>query len=133
MQNNVNHESEKRKVSKYVKNALIIVGGLAIATTGAILIYKNWDHVTDAARNLLHKSTELSPEIADIQEQLRTDDPKIVHAIINNGEKFPVTEHLRNLPPTWTPSVKQRELAESLGITLGEHQTFVSSYFKNCA
>ena len=88
MQNNVNRESEKRKVSKHVKNALILVGGLAITTTGAILIYKNWDHVTDAARNLLHKSTELSPEIADIQEQLRTDAPKIVHTIINNGEKF---------------------------------------------
>ena len=52
---------------------------------------------------------------------------------MNGGEGFPGNGDIRNLPGSGTASPEQRALAEALRITLGDHQTYVRDYVKNCA
>lgn len=104
----------------------------------SILLYKNWDSVTKLAMKVLRQGQKPAPQPIEIHVDLPVTD--VVHeaqrpvlAIINGGEAFPVNGHIRNLPASWTPSPEQRALAEALGITLGDHQTYVRDYVKNCA
>ena len=120
------------------KKKILIAGGVVLVVAGGILFYKNWDTVIDLAMTALRKGKKASPQ--PIEVHVETPIPKVaplatkpISQIINGGEPFPVNGHIRNLPEFCTPSPEQKALAEALGIPLGEHQTYIRPYIKNCA
>ncbi len=138
MQNHEIPDVEQRTWWQRNKKRVLIAGGVAAAVVGGILLYKNWDSVTELVSTAMRKGHKPVPQPVEIHIDLPV--PEVVQetqrpvlAIINGGEAFPVNGHIRNLPTSWTPSPEQRALAEALGITLGEHQTYVRDYVKNCA
>ena len=138
MQNHEIPNAEDRTWWQRNKKKVLIVGGIAVAVVGGILLYKNRDTVTELAMTALGKGKKPIPQPVEVHVNLPIteavpDSPKPILAIINGGEAFPVNGHVRNLPASWTPSPEQRALAETLGITLGDHQTYVRDYVKNCA
>lgn len=138
MQNSENPYVEEKTWWQRNKKKFLIAGGVAVAVVGGILLYKNWDSVTELAATALRKGQKPLPQPVEVHVNLpipevTPDSPKPVLAIINGGEAFSVNGHIRNLPATWTPSPEQRALAEALGIILGDHQTYVRDYVKNCA
>lgn len=69
------------------------------------------------------------PEVVtSIQPTITTDFGK---PILNGGQPFPVKGGIRNLPITWNASPEKKQLAEALGISLLDHQTLVTDFFKN--
>lgn len=138
MQNHEIPDVEQRTWWQRNKKRVLIAGGVAVVVVGGILLYKNWDSVTKLAMKVLRQGQKPAPQPIEIHVDLPVTD--VVHeaqrpvlAIINGGEAFPVNGHIRNLPASWMPSPEQRALAEALGITLGDHQTYVRDYVKNCA
>ena len=120
------------------KKKVLIAGSIAVAVVGGILIYKNWDSVTKLAMTAIYKGEKHIPQAVDAHVNLSVpkavpDSTEPIMKTINGGEAFSVNGHIRNLPASWTPSPEQRTLAEALGITLGDHQTYVRDYMKNCA
>lgn len=57
----------------------------------------------------------------------------IAPKVINDGIPFSVSSHVRNLGKNRFPSAEKVNLANSLGIVLGTHQTLVDEYMKNVA
>lgn len=138
MQNHEIPDVEQRTWWQRNKKRVLIAGGVAVVVVGGILLYKNWDSVTKLAMKVLRQGQKPAPQPIEIHVDPPVTD--VVHeaqcpvpAIINDSEAFPVNGHIRNLPASWTPSPKQRALAEARGITLGDHQTYVRDYVKNCA
>ena len=120
------------------KKKFLIAGGATVAIVGGILLYKNWDSLSELMVASQRKGQKPIPQSVEVHVNLpilgaSPDSPKPVLSIINDGEAFSVNGHIRNLPASWTPSPEQRALAEALGITLGDHQTYVRDYVKNCA
>jgi hypothetical protein len=103
------------------------------------LVYKNWDSVTAIFKaikpepiviNNPQVSIKVAMPVVDVIPEIPTEK---VSKIINNGEPFGVCGHPRNLPKGWNASAEKIALALENGTELGEHQTWVKNYLKNCA
>ncbi len=109
-----------------------------VVIVGAVLLYKNRDTVAELAGKVSGKKQKPIPQPVEVFDNISypdivPDSSKPIFEMINGGEAFPVKGHLRNLSGTRKSSPKQRAFAEARGITLGDHQTYVRDYMKNCA
>lgn len=148
-----NLEQEEQSFWQRNRDKILVVCGLVITIIGGYLVYKNWDSIhthgflktlSDSCNSinggkrvvvekkspLILPETIFSEEIDASHRSLASADVKTV---INGGDPFPVTRHVRNMADSKTASLKQRELAESLGIVLGDHQTYVRDFYKKCS
>ena len=78
------------------------------------------------------ETVAIEPETVDsvnceVDEYNSEDDNKVV----NNGNPYDVSSHIRHLGENRYPSILKRQEAEAKGITLGEHDTIVNQYQKN--
>jgi hypothetical protein len=130
-------------VKKHKKD--IIIGGTitVVGIVGGILIVKNWDAITDGIQALISTSKkgsvvtktqkvvfEAAVPMEEITKDIITDKPR---ALLNAGEEFDVSRHLRILSTGRKASQSKISQAAALGIKLDEHQTWVETYTKNCA
>lgn len=121
------------------KKGILIAGGAIVAIGAGCLVYKNWDSVTAIFKaikpepiviNNPQVSIKVAMPVVDVIPEIPTEK---VSKIINNGEPFDVCGHPRNLPKGWNASAEKIALALENGTELGEHQTWVKNYLKNCA
>ena len=135
-----NNETKKTSLWERNKKKIMIVGGVIIIGGISYLIFRN--------RNTLMKLLKIG-----VPAEIGTDmikEPSIINIItdavdlptvvseasklpINGGEAFKVIEHIRNLGENRFPSAGKIAEALEKGITLGQNQTLVDSYFKNVA
>lgn len=119
------------------KKTVYIVGGVIIAVGIGYALFRNFD----AIRGVF---TAIKPEgivnKAQINAKIKTpvidvhpETTESISKIINGGEAFDVSGHIRTLPSGWKASQEKIAEAAKLGITLMEKQTLVDSYIKNTA
>ena len=94
----------------------IIVGSIATATiaVGGVVLY----------RIIGSGGTKVLIEVADGAENFVK--PEAFRMV-------DVSQHVRNLPPGWNPSLEKVEEAARLGIQLTEGQTFVDPFVRRVA
>ena len=121
------------------KKTMIIIGGILLVAGTSYAIYKKWDTIKGVLVSIEPEPIMINnPKVSvDIQAAQITkvlpEQPEIITKIINNGESFDVSRHVRNLPIGWKASPEKIEEAVALGINLLENQTFVEPYIKNVA
>lgn len=120
------------------KKKILIAAGIGMAAVGGTFIYLNRDAIsgltqcprmTDVRPKCPPTDRICKPPICSASEVV----PQIEQKKMNGGVPFPVTGHIRTLSENRYASPQQIELAKALGISLGEHQTYVQDYVKNCA
>ena len=134
----MNSENNINWWSKHKKKVFIVAGITATVAACGIVLYINRDSVVPFAKETAGKissfihNTDIVEEtkttIIDITKEFTTE-----KKVINNGEPFNVSEHIRNMSQNKRASTEKLELAKKLGLELKEHQTFVESYTKNIA
>ena len=140
----VYEEREKTGIADLIKRhkGVIIAGTcFALVTIAGIVIYKRVKrHAISASLEQLQNlaSTELlsAPSVladAGIQKAgvSAFEVSKEAVSIINGGEAFDVSKHLRNLSGGRCPSEEKIRTALANGFNLGPHQTWVEQYTKN--
>ena len=117
------------------KNKILIVGGLAVVIVSSVLLYKNKDIVSDLMMTARRKWQKAVPRPVETHGKLQ--DTEIVsnnlipvREVTKISDAIQVKGHIRNLPPSQIPSHLQRTIAETMGISLGDHQTYVRNYMK---
>lgn len=137
-----NIENQDHSFTTWVKKhkkGILIVGGTMVAIGVGYVVYKNRDSINAIFKSIKPESIafenpELSVKAAmPVVYVIPEISTEAVNKIINNGEAFGVREHLRNLPNGRNASAEQIALASQHGIKLGENQTLVENYLKNCA
>lgn len=134
-----NHDHSFTTWVKKHKKGLFIVGGTIVAIGVGYAVYKNRDSITAKFKSIKPESIVIENTQASVKAAMPIVDviPEIsteaVNKIINNGGAFGVREHLRNLPNGQNASAQKIALASQHGIKLGENQTWVENYLKNCA
>lgn len=88
-----------------------------------------WESLKQSISNLNFKKTDaqVSDMIAASEEVVET---VASNKIINQGNPFNVSEHIRNLPEGWKPSQEKVTEAAQKGIILLSSQTLVDGYVK---
>jgi len=121
------------------KKGILIAGGTIVAIGAGYVVYKNWDSISAIFKtikpepiviNNSNVSVKAAMPVVNVIPEIPTE---TVNKIINHGEAFGVSEHIRNLPKGWNATVEKTALALEHGFTLSEYQTWVENYLKNCA
>ena len=134
-----NNEHSFTTWAKKHKKGILIVGGTIIAIGAGYVAYKNWDSITSIFKTIKPAPIVINNPPASIKVALPVVDvipetpTEAISKIINNGEPFSVCGHPRNLPKGWNASAEKIALALEYGFELGENQTWVENYLKNCA
>lgn len=118
------------------KKKVFVVGGLLIISGVCYMTFKNRDAIISLVKhNKVVVTNANNPEIDKMSKLTETIVTNNVDAKlpINNGLPFKVSGGIRNLPDGHHPSLEKLAQAAMLGITLGDNQTLVDSYFKNAA
>ncbi len=120
------------------RKKVFIIGGVIVLAGGGFLVWRNWDAVKGALSKAFLKQRR-----ADRQPTVFIDEPGVAAEILelpeeagkllNGGDPFTVTGHIRKLHAGWTPSLTQIKRAKEAGIKLQEGETFVRTYEKNVA
>ena len=147
MENASKKKHSQSRMKKVVIGTLWVAGGIC----GGFLLFKFKGEIQQYLTCLFSKGSASSLPLAQaerhstnlVKEISEQGLPEIVEtvksAVVNNSEKpllnggqpFFVSGGLRNLPSTRNASPEKRALAETLGITLLDHQTLVRDYVKN--
>ena len=137
-----NIENNEHSFTTWVKKhkkGILIAGGSIVAIGAGYVVYKNWDSIHALFKSIKHEhivnnnphiSVEAAMPVVDIIPEIPSE---TVNKIINDGEAFGVCEHIRNIPKGWNASAEKAALALEHGFKLGENQTWVENYLKNCA
>lgn len=136
--NKLNNENNEKHWRERNKKKIIIVGSGALATVVGLLLFKKRDAFLALLNNVetVTNAVDLLEEDSDIDvtHTIKTyvnPEIKDEKKPINNGNPFEVRAFVRTLPDNRRASDEKAAQAEELGIVLGEHQTLVSSYYKN--
>ena len=133
-------KTENQKLTWWERNKkkVFIIGGIVIIGGISLVLFKNRDILrnllkangkldSDEVFNVVEKAVEVFDKHSDVLETIITESK----TPINNGELFKVQGHIRNLGDNLYPSPQKVAEAKELGIILGEHQTYVDTYYKN--
>ncbi|MBR3325874.1 MAG: hypothetical protein IKG22_00935 [Atopobiaceae bacterium] len=125
------------------KKRVKIAGGIAVAIAGGWLLCSNWSTAKAVARKVVvglkegrGATTTLTAGMAPVVMMVDmepTDASERPRKLINGGDPFPVSGHVRNLPSERTSSVANRMLAAANGVTLEKGQSYIPTYMKNVA
>lgn len=120
------------------KKTVLIVGGILAAAGASYAIYRNRHIVKGLFASIKQESfvinnPQVSVEVATPIVTPLTESPQAISKIINGGEAFDVSGHIRNLPNGWKATPEKIAEAAELGISLVGNQTLVDSYMKNAA
>lgn len=131
-----NNENSSYAWMKKHKKGILLLGALIVTIGVSYVLYKNRDSISNLLKsnknNLL--TTNNIQKIEDIVLDAPTEVKEIVKKrTINEDNPFSVSGHFRNLPKNRRASSQKAAQALALDIVLGENQTLVDSYFKNCA
>ena len=120
----------KHKNKVYVASAILLAAGVGC------FLYKNKEQLFSQAKpdipeldSLFPLNIETVSTTADVTENRAS--IYLAPRLLNGGEPFPVSLHKRNLGENRFPSPEKVASAHTLGIELGEHQTWVEEYLKN--
>ena len=130
-------EQEKKTVIDWIKEhkKQLIIAGVSIAAIVAVIFGIKNSQELEAVLDSLKKKIEKDPEkllnnavnkieVHEIQETLiRPENTVPIRHVPHD-----VTEHIRNLPDGYKPSLQKLALAEERGIELLPGQTFVEKY-----
>ena len=122
------------------RKIVIVIGSITTAVIiGGVIIYVKRDligtclnAVTQKISTHISGSKIISENYTEIISYVTNELP-VDKKIINNGEPFNVSGHIRNMSQNRQAWTEKLELAKKLGLELKKHQTFVSSYTKNIA
>ena len=118
------------------KKKVYAAGTLAIAATIGYILFKNRNSLFSLVKTeninpnsfLMSKEKIIAEGVEVAETHIITD---VSTKILNEGEPISVCRHIRNLGENRYPSSEKIMTAKTLGIELGENQTFVEKYYKN--
>ena len=117
------------------RKTVLLIGGGVLLAVGGIAIYKNWDKILKlisaglSVEKAVARASDMVEEVVDATAV----SPGAVSKVLNNGEPFNVSRHIRNLSDGRKASPRKVAEAAQYGIALMDGQTWVDAYFKNTA
>lgn len=120
------------------KKTVYIVGGIIIIVGIGCVLYIKFDTIKGLFTVIkpdatIEKKSQVAAKIETAVADILPEKPESIKKIINGGDAFDVSAHIRNLPLGWKASQEKIMQAAERGITLMEKQTLVNPYTKNTA
>lgn len=113
------------------KDTVLYIGGVILLIAGGFLIIKN--SMNSSVEKTDNEYSGVTPRPLEVTAYNNAQCSEARPSIVNGGQPFLVSAHVRNLSESRRASPSRRELAKRRGIELEEHQTYVEEYKKNCA
>ncbi len=123
-------EHSEMNLHKTYKKRILLFAGATVAITAVVLGIKNKDTLLGLGSDLKDAFIERISGVKGDVPLLISDNTNDINKSKATGLPFVVHMHIRNLPEGRHASPTQIDKASEYGITLGERQTLVDSYYK---